>query len=248
MMYLLVYSMHTSFQRLYNRQWRESPIVVLVTSLTEKAITKFERTWYHSRQWQKHYDCRRNLELKKTCLFCKNGKTNMGRQLDNWVSGQSQLKTTRALFPYQPMVIVCLAEIHWPHWKRYASKEVKEEKREDVNDIRVTFDGSADNEAECNVVLAKGSVVLISQDDQVSGSFLFGSETKNYGESEDSCLFTWWRRLFTFSLRVYWSGRKEYCTGGGHNKWHMVLFGWWFSRWNNQRIIPSLPRSGLQQR
>lgn len=70
------------------------------------------------------------------------------------------------------------------------SKEVKEEKREDVNDIRVTFDGSADNEAECNVVLAKGSVVLISQDDQVSGSFLFGSETKNYGESEDSCLFT----------------------------------------------------------
>lgn len=54
----------------------------------------------------------------------------------------------------------------------------------------MTFDGSADNEAECNVVLAKGSVVLISQDDQVSGSFLFGSETKNYGESEDSCLFT----------------------------------------------------------
>ena len=40
----------------------------------------------------------------------------------------------------------------------------------------MNLDGSADlSEAESNMVLSKGSVVLISQDDRVSGSFLFGT-------------------------------------------------------------------------
>ena len=54
------------------------------------------------------------------------------------------------------------------------NEEAEEEEHEDDNDIQVNFDGSADlSEAECNAVIFKDSVVLISQDDRVSGSFLF---------------------------------------------------------------------------
>ena len=55
-------------------------------------------------------------------------------------------------------------------------EEAKEEEYQDANDVEVNFDGSDDFiEAESDVVFAKSSVVLISQDDRVPASFLLGS-------------------------------------------------------------------------
>ena len=61
------------------------------------------------------------------------------------------------------------------------NEEAEEEEHEDANDIQENFDRSADFcEAESNVVTVKDSVVLISQDDRVSGSFLFGTLAQNW--------------------------------------------------------------------
>lgn len=110
------------------------------------------------------------------------------------------------------MVVICLAEIpaltsieemrqnirakENNLTKEEGEKEAEEEEHEDANDIQVYFDGSADlSKAECNAVIFKDSVVLISQDDRVSGSRFIrnssgGLETKNHGDSEGSFLFT----------------------------------------------------------
>jgi len=83
-----------------------------------------------------------------------------------------------------------------------AEEETEEEEHEDAKDIQVNYDGPADlSEAESNVVLVKGSVVLISQDDRVSGSFSFGTlaqdwrrrtmetvKTHVYAPDEEECL------------------------------------------------------------
>jgi len=60
-------------------------------------------------------------------------------------------------------------------------EETEEEEHEDTNDVQVNNDGPANlSEAESNVVLVKGSVVLISQDGRVSASFLFGTLAQDW--------------------------------------------------------------------
>ena len=62
-----------------------------------------------------------------------------------------------------------------------AKEEAHQEEHQDANDIQVNFDGSADlSEAESNMVIVKDSVILISQDDRVSGSFLFGTLAQDW--------------------------------------------------------------------
>lgn len=77
----------------------------------------------------------------------------------------------------------------------------EEENEVDINHTSVNFDGSDVVETEANMVLVKNSVILISQDDRVSGSFLLGSlaqdwrrntmetvRTHVYAPDEEDCL------------------------------------------------------------
>ena len=56
----------------------------------------------------------------------------------------------------------------------------EEENEVDINDTSVNFDGSDVGDKEANMVLVKNSVILISQDDRVSGSFLLGSLAQDW--------------------------------------------------------------------
>ena len=182
----------------------------------------------------------------------------MGWQLGRWMPRQTHLKTTQVPFLYQLMVVVCSAEIHWPHLKRCIKisgwKKILQQakKHEDANDIQVNFNGSADlSEAKSNVVLVKGSIVLISQDDQVSGSLLCKTLAQDlrWGTMETMKTHVYAPLIkivyfFTTSLLTWF--RRENCTGGSHEKWHVVLFDFHVEISNPGKTIPLLQNSILR--